>query len=159
VRDDGVHAVAAAAVGFGSRFGRRRDSATSFLGWDAQWYWFVADTGYPRPSADRQRAVAENQWAFMPVYAYLAKLRLRCRSAVSGRGRAGLVVAGYAACLVLYRMMRTRRTRRAMWAVAFFAAAPLAALFQVGYAESLFLLWLFLALWCVMRAATAGCTC
>ena len=38
-----------------------------------------------------------------------------------------------------------------MWAVAFFAAGPLAALFQVGYAESLYLLWLFLALWCVMR--------
>ena len=41
--------------------------------------------------------------------------------------------------------------RAATWAVAFFAAGPLAALFQVGYAESLFLLWLFLALWCVMR--------
>ena len=39
----------------------------------------------------------------------------------------------------------------ATWAVVFFAAGPLAALFQVGYAESLFLLWLFLALWCVMR--------
>ena len=39
----------------------------------------------------------------------------------------------------------------AMWAVAFFAAGPLAALFQLGYAESLCLLWLFLALWCVMR--------
>ena len=29
--------------------------------------------------------------------------------------------------------------------------APLAALFQVGYAESLFLLWLFLSLWLVMK--------
>ena len=38
----------------------------------------------------------------------------------------------------------------ATWAVVFFAAAPLAALFQVGYAESLFLLWLFLALWAVL---------
>ena len=38
-----------------------------------------------------------------------------------------------------------------MWAVAFFAAGPLAALFQLGYAESLAMLWLFLALWCVMR--------
>ena len=38
-----------------------------------------------------------------------------------------------------------------MWAVVFFACAPLAALFQVGYAESLFLLWLFLSLWLVMK--------
>jgi hypothetical protein len=39
----------------------------------------------------------------------------------------------------------------ATWAALFFAAGPLAALFQVGYAESLFLLWLLLSLWCVRR--------
>ena len=62
------------------------------------------------------------------------------------------LVAGYLACLVLYRMMRMRGDRAmATWTVVFFAAGPLAALFQIGYAESLFLLWLFLALWCVLR--------
>ncbi len=70
------------------------------------------------------------------------------------------MVAGYLACLVLYRMLRMRiDTTAATWAALFFAAGPLAALFHVGYAESLFLLWLFLSLW--LRAApanTAGCT-
>ena len=35
--------------------------------------------------------------------------------------------------------------------MAFFASGPLAALFQVGYAEALNLFWLFCALWCVAR--------
>ncbi|WP_354002877.1 hypothetical protein [Microbacterium elymi] len=39
----------------------------------------------------------------------------------------------------------------ATWAVLFFAAAPVSAIFQVGYAEALFLLWLFLALWCLRQ--------
>jgi hypothetical protein len=62
------------------------------------------------------------------------------------------LVAGYLACIVLYRIVRMRAADDvATWAVIFFACAPLAALFQVGYAESLFLLWLFLSLWLVMK--------
>ncbi len=88
----------------------------------------------------------------MPVYAYLAK----ALGLLLGSWGAGAVVislvAGYLACLVLYRIVRMRADDDvALWAVVFFACAPLAALFQVGYAESLFLLWLFLSLWFVMR--------
>ena len=144
---------AAELSGVGSRFGEGANLATLALGWDAQWYWFLADYGYPSelPLTD-SGAVAENQWAFMPVYAYLAKgLGLL----VGSWGAAAVlisVVAGYLACLVLYRIVRLRAADDvAMWAVIFFACAPLAAMFQVGYAESLFLLWLFLSLWLVMR--------
>ena len=103
----------------------------------------------------------------MPVYAYLADLvgapfgALRLERAVVGhRGAARLADAGYLACLVLYRMLRMRLDETAAtWAALFFAAGPLAALFQVGYAESLFLLWLFLAAVAACSgAATAGCT-
>ena len=96
-------------------------------------------------------AVAENQWAFMPIYAYLAAA---IAPLVGGWwGVAAVLIslaAGYGATYVLYRMLRGRiGGSAAIWASAFFAAGPLAALFQVGYAEALFLLWLFLALWAV----------
>lgn len=62
------------------------------------------------------------------------------------------IVAGYLACLALFHLLRARiDDSAALWAVAFVAAGPLAALFQMGYAESLFLLWLFLALLVVVR--------
>ncbi|WP_223171399.1 hypothetical protein [Microbacterium sp. NIBRBAC000506063] len=57
------------------------------------------------------------------------------------------LVSGYLACLALHRLLRPRiGSDAALWAVIFFSSGPLAALFQIGYAESLFLLLLFLAL-------------
>ena len=144
---------AAELSGPGSRFGEGANLAAFALGWDAQWYWFLADNGYPSalPVTDAG-AIAENQWAFMPVYAYLAR---GLSYLVGSWGAAAVLIsliAGYLACLVLYRIVRMRAADDVgMWAVIFFACAPLAAMFQVGYAESLFLLWLFLSLWLVMR--------
>lgn len=134
-----------------SRFGAAPSLRDYVLGWDAQWYWWVAVNGYPSalpltPTGD----VAENAWAFMPVYAYVA-------NAVGfGDWAAGALVvslvSGFLGCLVLHRLLRPRiGASAAMWAVAFFAAGPLAALFQVGYAESLFTLLLLLALDLVVR--------
>jgi hypothetical protein len=144
---------AAQLSGVGSRFGDGASLETLALGWDAQWYWFLAENGYPSelPRTDGG-GIAENQWAFMPIYAYLAKgLGLLLGSWGAGAVVISLV-AGYFACLVLYRIVLMRAAADvAVWAVVFFSCAPLAALFQVGYAESLFLLWLFLSLWFVMR--------
>lgn len=143
--------LAAQMSGTTSRFGPNPSLATFVTAWDGQWYWFVAVNGYPStlPLTEAGQ-VAENQWAFMPLYAYLA-------NAVGfGHWWIGALlvslVAGYLACLVLYRMLRMHLdASAATWAVVFFACGPLAALFQVGYAESLFLLWLFLALWLVQQ--------
>lgn len=136
-----------------SRFGQNADLGRLALGWDAQWYWYLAENGYPSElPLTESGQVAENQWAFMPVYAYLGKaLGLPLGSWGAGAVVISLV-AGYLGCLVLYRIVRMRAEEdAAMWAVVFFACAPLAAMFQVGYAEALFLLWLLLALWSVMR--------
>lgn len=136
-----------------SRFGQHAGLGTFAAGWDAWWYWYVAQYDYPTelPLTD-SGLVAENALAFMPLYAYLASWI----GAIFGSWLAGAVgvslVAGYLACLVLYKMLRMRGDdSTATWAVVFFAAGPLAGLFQVGYAESLFLLWLFLALWFTMQ--------
>lgn len=136
-----------------SRFGAQPGLGDFVLGWDAQWYWSVADFGYPTvlPLTDSGE-VAENTWAFMPVFAYAAKI-VGLPFGSWGLG-AFLIsfVSGYFACLVLHRLLRAHIGRSAAtWAVVFFAAGPLAAMFQVAYAETLFLLLLFLALDAVER--------
>jgi hypothetical protein len=136
-----------------SRFGEHAGIGDFVLAWDAQWYWFTAVNGYPStlPLTDAG-LVAENSWAFMPLYAYLA---LAVGFAFGSWGVGAFLVSlvsGYLACVVLYRLLRRRQEASvAMWATVFFATGPLAALFQVGYAESLYLHWLFLALLCVER--------
>lgn len=134
-----------------SRFGAGADLSDFILGWDAQWYWLVAESGYPADlPLTESGQVAENAWAFMPVYAYLSKL---VGLGVWGAGAVIVsFVSGYLACLALYRLLHDRIGRSAsMWAVTFFAMGPLAALFQVGYAESLFVLMLLIALDLVAR--------
>lgn len=154
--------LAAQLAGPGSHFGEDASVSRLMLGWDAQWYWFVALNGYPSqlPTTDTGQ-VAENQWAFMPAYAYLAQLLgapLRAAGIGGPLGAWGVgavtisLVAGYLACLVLHRMLRdSQDVATATWATLFFAAGPLGALFQVGYAESLLLLGLLLSLLCVVR--------
>ncbi|KHK98420.1 membrane protein [Microbacterium mangrovi] len=149
----GMLAAASAMSGPRSRFGVSPGIGNLMLGWDAQWYWFTALNGYPTtlPLTDTGQ-VAENQWAFMPVYAYLAQI---IGTPVGSWGVGAVLislVAGYLCALVLHRIWRTRlEPDAAMWAVVFFVSAPLAALFEVGYAEALGLLWLVLILWCVVR--------
>ncbi|MGP6203629.1 hypothetical protein [Microbacterium sp. F2] len=144
--------LAAALSAEGTRFGAGASVQDLVVGWDAQWYWYLAVNGYPAdlPLTDAG-AVAENQWAFMPIYAYLAAAMAPLVGGWWGVAAVLISLAsGYGATYVLYRMLRGRiGGSAAIWAAAFFAAGPLAALFQVGYAEALFLLWLFLALWAV----------
>lgn len=131
-----------------SRFGADAGLPDFVVGWDAQWYWLVAENGYPADLPLTESGdVAENAWAFMPVFAYAAK----ALGFIFGSWGAGALVlslvAGYLACLALHRLLRDRiGGSAATWAVVFFATGPLAAMFQVGYAETLFLLLLFLAL-------------
>ncbi len=147
----GFFLLAAAASGPASRYGVAPSLGEFALGWDAQWYWLVAVSGYPTElPLTPQGDVAENAWAFMPVYAFLSA----GLGALLGSWGAGAVtislLAGFGASLALHALLRDRLgDAAATWAVAFFACGPLAALFQVGYAESLFLFLLFVALRCV----------
>ncbi len=145
--------LAAELSGFGTRMGPDANLGSTVVAWDGTWYWLIGYSGYPTSlPLTESGQVAENAWAFLPIYPYLSQWV----SIPFGQWAAGAVivslVAGYAASLVLYRMLRLRLdTSAATWAVVFFACGPLAALFQVGYAETLNLVWLFCAIWCVMR--------
>ncbi|UIN31827.1 hypothetical protein [Microbacterium binotii] len=136
-----------------SRFGVDPGIGKLLMGWDAQWYWVVAANGYPSPLPLTEAGqVAENAWAFLPLYPWLSQ---GVGLFVGGWPVAGplvALIAGYFAALAFYRLMRRRLDRStSTWAVVFFVAGPLAALFQIAYAEALFLLWLMLALDALLR--------
>ncbi|MEV5071166.1 hypothetical protein MRBLMI12_002787 [Microbacterium sp. LMI12-1-1.1] len=146
--------LAAELSGFQSRMGADAGLGDTVVAWDGTWYWLVAISGYPSslPLTDSGQ-VAENAWAFLPLYPYLAQAVALPFGGQWGTGAVIVsLIAGYGASLALYSLLRIRLDEVAtLWAVAFFASGPLAALFQIGYAESLNLFWLFCALWCVVR--------
>ncbi|WP_349427107.1 hypothetical protein [Microbacterium sp. LWS13-1.2] len=146
--------LAAELSGFQSRMGADAGVGDTVVAWDGTWYWLVAISGYPSslPLSDSGQ-VAENAWAFLPLYPYLAHAVALPFGGQWGTGAVIVsLIAGYGASLALYSLLRIRLDEVAtLWAVAFFASGPIAALFQIGYAESLNLFWLFCALWCVVR--------
>ena len=117
--------------------------------WDARWYAYIAQAGYPSAlPLDAAGHVAQNAWAFLPVYPFLVGgIAAITQLSWSFAAVAVSLLAGWAFMFVLYRLMRDRLTAaQATWAVVFASVAPAAPIFGVGYAEALFLLLLALAL-------------
>lgn len=116
--------------------------------WDARWYQVILFTGYPTelPLTDDGH-VAENAWAFLPVYPALVGLLVLLGLSWNVASVLVSTVAGLGAALVLHRLMsRFLEPDRALFAVVLFCVAPVAPIMQFGYAESLGFLWLALAL-------------
>ncbi|MGO4299668.1 hypothetical protein [Leifsonia sp. RAF41] len=118
--------------------------------WDGRWYEIVAGYGYPAtlPTSDGVH-VSENAWAFMPgfpgvVDAVMFVTRLPWPAA------AVLVsfLAGAGAAVVFHLLMRRvgLSASQSLFAVVLFCVAPVSPLFQVAYAESLYILLLVTAL-------------
>jgi Gpi18-like mannosyltransferase len=135
--------------------------------WDAAWYREIALNGYPDEiPVDGSGHAQQNAWAFMPVYPWLARM---LAALVPGAGfgsddvwavadawavAAALIslVAGFFACWGVHTLLVEALGRvRALWGVAFVAFGPLALMFQVGYAESLFLALIVWALVAIRR--------
>ena len=147
------------------RHGQDPSMLDYIAGWDAAWYREIALNGYPSElPVDASGNVQQNAWAFMPIYPWLARgISLVWPGAGAGSGdvwavanawavAAALIslVAGFFACWGVYVLLeRALDAQRALWGTAFVAAGPLALLFQVGYAEALFLaiaMWALVAL-------------
>lgn len=124
--------------------------------WDGRWYQIIAESGYPSIlQNDGTGHIAQNQWAFLPVYPYVVK-GLMTLTGLTWETAAVLVtvLCAWGATLVFYKLMRTRlRPSTAMYATVLFSVAPVAALFQVAYAEAMFTLLLaaILYLWVKRR--------
>jgi hypothetical protein len=117
--------------------------------WDGRWYNIVAISGYPSVlplTADGK--VGESAWAFMPAYPALVRILME----LSGLPWAPLAVFvslafSLATALLFYKLMlRVLPAGTALFSVVLFCVAPLTPLLQFGYAESMYLFLLTLAL-------------
>lgn len=116
--------------------------------WDARWYQLILLGGYPRelPLTDAGQ-VAENAWAFLPVYPTLVGAVMWFGAPWNVASVIVSVAAGLGAALVFHRLMsRFLEPDRALFAVVLFCVAPVAPIMQFGYAEAVGFLWLALAL-------------
>ncbi|TQO19210.1 mannosyltransferase PIG-V [Rhodoglobus vestalii] len=122
--------------------------------WDGHWYYIIALTGYPTElPRDDAGYVAENAWAFMPVYPAIVRFFMTVTT-LDFAVVAVIVSLGFAlaAALVFYRMMNhVLPARTALFSVVIFCFAPLSAILQVAYAESMSLFLLMLALYWLMK--------
>ncbi|GAA2060775.1 hypothetical protein [Leifsonia soli] len=118
--------------------------------WDGRWYEIVAGSGYPAalPTSDGVH-VSENAWAFLPGYPGLVDV-VMFLTRLPWPIAAVLVsfAAGAGAALVFSRLMRRvgLGASTSLFAVVLFCVAPVSPLFQVAYAESLYILLLATAL-------------
>lgn len=118
--------------------------------WDGLWYNIVAVSGYPAslPSRDGLH-VAENAWAFLPGYPGLVDaVMFVTRLPWAPAAVLVSVVCAAGAALVFYRLMLRvgLGASTSLFAVLLFCVAPVSPLFQLAYAESLYLLLLATAL-------------
>lgn len=122
--------------------------------WDAHWYYIISVTGYPSElplTADGH--VAENAWAFMPVYPLLVGA-LSTLTTVPFSVMAVCVSTGFAlgTALVFYRLLiLVVPAGQALFAVVLFCVAPLSPILQVAYAEPMGLFLLTVALYLLMQ--------
>ena len=117
--------------------------------WDSHWFRIIAEVGYPTtlPITDAGH-VGENAFAFMPVYPFMVRMGMGLTGAPFAIVSVVLSLVFFASFIFLAdRLFRhVLGSREALWAVAIVAFAPVSPVFQVGYAESLGMVFLSLVL-------------
>jgi hypothetical protein len=117
--------------------------------WDGRWYEIVSLVGYPSHlPVDVHGAVQQNAWAFLPAYPYLVNAVVFV-TRLPWSAAAVLISAafGLGASLIFYRLLRrTMDASTSLFAVVLFCTGPASPLFQLAYAESMYMFLLVLAL-------------
>lgn len=117
--------------------------------WDGAWYATIAASGYPSSlPIGSDGAIGENAWAFMPAYPFLVRTLMELSGASFDTVAVAVsVLFGWGAALLFRRLMgRFLPDSTATFATVLFCVAPVSAMFQVAYAESMGLFLLTLAL-------------
>lgn len=117
--------------------------------WDSHWYRIIAESGYPTElPVDDEGRVGESAWAFMPIYPLLVRGLMAFTGAPFALVSVIVSVVAFAGFIVVAdRLFRhLLGDVRSLAAVAIVAFAPVSPIFQVGYAESLGMLLLAVAL-------------
>lgn len=108
--------------------------------WDGRWYNLIAFSGYPTTlPVNAAGDVAENAWAFLPVYpALVSGVTVVTTLPWVVSAEIVSVIFALGTALLLYRMLiRAVPAQQAMFAVVLFCLAPVSPLYQFAYAESL----------------------
>lgn len=110
--------------------------------WDSHWYRIIAESGYPNELPMVDGEVGENAWAFMPIFPLLVRGLMVVTGGSFAVVSVSVSVVAFAVFIVLAdRLMRgVIGDRAALRAMAVIACAPVSAVYQVGYAESLALM-------------------
>ncbi|MFF1574440.1 hypothetical protein ACFVWR_16980 [Leifsonia sp. NPDC058292] len=122
--------------------------------WDGRWYNIVSISGYPATLPFTDGHVTENAWAFLPAYPGLVNV-LQFVTRMPWPVVAVLVSVGFGAgaALVFYRLLRRVRLSPSvsLFAVTLFCVSPVSPLFQLAYAESMYIFLLVLALYLLVE--------
>lgn len=108
--------------------------------WDARWYNIIAELGYPTVlPLTEDGHVGENAWAFLPAYPAFVKLVMTLTGLAWAQAAVFISVAfAYGATMVFYKLLvKVVPAQQALFAVLLFSLAPVAAVMQVAYAESM----------------------
>jgi hypothetical protein len=122
--------------------------------WDGRWYDIVAGWGYPAQlPLDAAGDVAQNAWAFMPGYpGFVSIVMFLTRAPWAVAAVIVSVGFGLGCALMLYRLFRLRLGHSTtLFAVALFCFAPTSPLLQLAYAESMYIFFLIVALYLLLR--------
>lgn len=109
--------------------------------WDSHWFYIIATSGYPAElPLDDEGHVGENAWAFMPVFPMLGRAVMLLGVPWEAAAVGIALVASLGFALVAHRLLADLAPGRERFALALILFSPVSTVFQVGYAESLFLL-------------------
>lgn len=122
--------------------------------WDVEWFERIYNSGYPNVlPTDESGNVMQNAWAFMPAFPIL----VRALSIIVPLDWVYLApitatLVGFAMAIVVYRLFSIRFSQSvSLWGLYLFGASAASPVFQVGYAESLGITFLALALHQLLR--------
>jgi hypothetical protein len=134
--------------------GGHADFMNYLTSWDGLHYEGIADHGYPtRLPLDSHGDVKKNAWAFLPLYPVLARGLMVMTGATFPFAALLLSLTfGLLAAIALHRLLLPRLgATSARWGALLFCFGPMSYLFQVAYADSAFLFFMFCAAIAIAR--------
>ena len=122
--------------------------------WDGTWYKIIAYWGYPSQLPLQTNGhIAQNAWAFLPGYPFLVRGLSEITTAPWEYVSVIVSLAfGLGAALIFYKLMRLALPAgTSMFAVLLFCIGRVSPMFQVAYAEPMFIFLLALALYFLVK--------
>ena len=122
--------------------------------WDGDWYRRIAQSGYPDTLPTNEAGqTLQNQWAFYPLFPALGRGVMDLTGASWPVAATAVALLAGAGLVVVLRSLMAPLVgdRLALWTVVLLCCYPAAPVLQFAYTESLGLLLVVAALWCLQN--------